>query len=53
LRTISLGWLQTKILLVSASWVARITGVSHYRPATLVIVGFWWYWGLNSGPCTC
>jgi hypothetical protein len=23
------GWLQTAILLISASWVARITGVSH------------------------
>jgi hypothetical protein len=28
-RTICLGWLQTMILLISASWVARITGVSH------------------------
>jgi hypothetical protein len=28
--TICLGWLQTMILLISASWVARITGgVSH------------------------
>jgi hypothetical protein len=27
-RTISLGWLQTKILLISASWVSRSTGVS-------------------------
>jgi hypothetical protein len=28
-RTICLGWLQTKILLIFAFWVARITGVSH------------------------
>jgi hypothetical protein len=26
-------WLQTVILLISASWVARITGMSHQRPA--------------------
>jgi hypothetical protein len=25
-------WLQTTILLISASWVARITGVSHGYP---------------------
>jgi hypothetical protein len=28
-RTICLGWLLTEILLISASWIARITGVSH------------------------
>jgi hypothetical protein len=28
-RTICLGWLWNVILLTSASWVARITGVSH------------------------
>jgi hypothetical protein len=31
--TICPGWLQTSILLISASWVARITGVSHQHPA--------------------
>jgi hypothetical protein len=31
-QTISPGWLQTSILLISASWVARITGVSHWHP---------------------
>jgi hypothetical protein len=31
--TICLGWLQTAILLISASWVAGITGVSHQHPA--------------------
>jgi hypothetical protein len=30
-QTICLGWLQTAILLISAFWVARITGVSHQR----------------------
>jgi hypothetical protein len=27
------GWLRTVILLVSTSWVARITGMRHQRPA--------------------
>jgi hypothetical protein len=31
--TICPGWLRTAILLISASWVARITGVSHCCPA--------------------
>jgi ABC-type Fe3+ transport system permease subunit len=31
--TICLSWLQTVILLISASWVARITGVSHWHLA--------------------
>jgi hypothetical protein len=29
--TICLGWLQTAILLISASWVVRITGLSHHN----------------------
>jgi hypothetical protein len=29
LWTICVGWLWTEILLISASWVARMTGVSH------------------------
>jgi hypothetical protein len=29
-RTVCLGWLRTLILLIYASWVARITGVSHH-----------------------
>jgi hypothetical protein len=32
-QTIYLGWLQTAILLISNSWVARITDVSHQCPA--------------------
>jgi hypothetical protein len=31
LQTICPGWLWTMILLISASWVARITGMSHQR----------------------
>jgi hypothetical protein len=31
--TISLGWLWTAILLISASWVAKIIWVSHQCPA--------------------
>jgi hypothetical protein len=36
LKTICPGWLQTMILLISASWVARITDVSH-RPSYVFI----------------
>jgi hypothetical protein len=32
LWTICPGWPQTSILLISASWAAGITGVSHWRP---------------------
>jgi hypothetical protein len=32
LWTMCPGWLQTSILLISASWVARLTGVSHQCP---------------------
>jgi hypothetical protein len=31
-QTSCLGWLQTVILLISASWVARIAGMSHWHP---------------------
>jgi hypothetical protein len=37
LWTICLGWLWTSILLISASWIARITGVRHWWP------GLAWY----------
>jgi hypothetical protein len=33
--TICWGWLQIVILLISASWVARITGVSHWHPTSI------------------
>jgi hypothetical protein len=32
-QTICLGWLQTVILFISASWVARITGMSQWHSA--------------------
>jgi hypothetical protein len=35
--TICLDWLRTMILLIFASWVARITGVRHWHPALLTI----------------
>jgi hypothetical protein len=41
LWTICLGWLWTMIFLISASWVARITGVSHQHLANILL--FWWY----------
>jgi hypothetical protein len=37
--TICLGWLQTVILLISSSWIARISGMSHWIPAYAC---FWW-----------
>jgi hypothetical protein len=37
-QTICLGWLRTMFLLISASWVARITGVSHCRPAMVELL---------------
>jgi hypothetical protein len=43
-RTVCLGWLWTVILLISASWVARIIGVSHQCPAH--------YWFLLGKCCT-
>jgi hypothetical protein len=36
--TICRGWLCTMILLISASWVARITGVSHRHPAQAIFL---------------
>jgi hypothetical protein len=42
LWTICPSWLQTVILLISASWVARITGVSHWCPALFIFVWSLW-----------
>jgi hypothetical protein len=39
-QTISPGWLQTMILLISASWEPRITSVSHWCPAVVTIFIF-------------
>jgi hypothetical protein len=38
LRTIWPGWLWTTILLISASWVAGITGVSHWFLAKYIVL---------------
>jgi hypothetical protein len=35
LWTICLGWLWMAILLIAASWVVRIAGVSHWYPAQI------------------
>jgi hypothetical protein len=47
------------ILLISASWVARITGVSHQYPASSCILKctsyhamIWKTWGLSEPPCS-
>jgi hypothetical protein len=37
-KLFALGWFWTPILLISASWVARITGVSRRRPALLIFL---------------
>jgi hypothetical protein len=36
LRTICPGWLRTAVLLISVSWVARTTGVSHHCLARML-----------------
>jgi hypothetical protein len=47
--------LRTMILLMSVSWVAGITGMSHKLPKKLdfFIVLFLQCWGSNPGPCAC
>jgi hypothetical protein len=37
-QSICPGWLRTVILLISASWVAMITGVNHWRPANTLLL---------------
>jgi hypothetical protein len=44
-QTICLGWLWTTILLVSASWVARITGMSQWCLASFPNS----FWGRRGG----
>jgi hypothetical protein len=43
-RTICPGWPQTMILPISASQVARITSVSHWRPAYFYFYVFMYYY---------
>jgi hypothetical protein len=57
LRTICLDWLWSLSSWISASWVARITGVSH-RPPAYFILPFLFFWHsaslCSSGwPWTC
>jgi hypothetical protein len=40
-KTLCLGWLRTSILLTPASWVARITGVSHSCWLIELLWGWW------------
>jgi hypothetical protein len=56
LWTICMGWHWITVFLISASWVARIIGASHWRPACVHIS--WcicehfflvWCWGSNPG----
>jgi hypothetical protein len=42
LQTICSGWSQTKILLISVSQVARITGMSHWHLAVNFIFDRWY-----------
>jgi hypothetical protein len=38
--TVCLGWIWTRIILISASWVGRITGVIHQCPANICFLSF-------------
>jgi hypothetical protein len=51
--TVCLGWPRTKILLISASQVARITGVSHQCLAFFFFLWWWGYWAADSQPFCC
>jgi hypothetical protein len=46
-QTICLGWLQTAVLLISASWVARIIGVSDQCPAGKLSKLKKWHWPMR------
>jgi hypothetical protein len=41
-RTISWAWLQISLLLISASFVVRITDVSYSHPAIFFFFKWWW-----------
>jgi hypothetical protein len=44
-RTVCLGWLQITILLISASWVARIRGINQQCPACFCSwMSIFWFW---------
>jgi hypothetical protein len=40
LQAICLGWLRTAIVQISASWVVRMTGMSHQPPAFSSLMSF-------------
>jgi hypothetical protein len=50
LQTLCLGWSWTMILLISASHVAGIAGMSHWLSRACL---FLWYWSLSSGTYAC
>jgi hypothetical protein len=43
-ETICLGWFLTTILLISATWVAMITGVSHWSQQGLSFLSVTWFY---------
>jgi hypothetical protein len=56
LRTICPGWFWTSVLLISASWVARIPGVSHWHTAvSLFLKTVWWevHFSCRKRHCVC
>jgi hypothetical protein len=46
--TSCLGWFWTTILLISAFWVARITGVSHQCPAHYCYLFIYMWYGVGT-----
>jgi hypothetical protein len=50
LQTVCLGWLWTTIFLISASWVDRITCVSHLHPGREGLLNATWSWGYTLRP---
>jgi hypothetical protein len=54
LQTVCPVWLQTSILLISASWAARFTGVSHWRGSGFCCCfGFFMVLGVELGVLFC
>jgi hypothetical protein len=45
-RTICHWWLGTTLLLISASWLAKITGMSHWHPVGIHFLGSLVFWAL-------
>jgi hypothetical protein len=51
--TFCVGWPWTLIILISASWVVGITGVSHHISIIYLLIFILWCWGANPGPHEC